>query len=262
MSINNEILQNLKLQEKPTSFKYDASNHITNNISNYALTYILIIFSILHDSITLQIAAMLISPFPKDLKAIVFNIINNNDPIYYISSLFLIILLYFIISLIIGFIKCKIYKITPNNNITQDFSYEKNFTNNKWILYFLTSCLISFSLCFYSSNFNNSSELVGIGIAITLLPALVVFGLSCGKDLCNIKDFNFNELSTNQITFNDISTGSGLIFIINLTTLILSLYLFHYYYKLTNNTKNIKKLFYNDKSLEDILNFIKNYNKP
>ena len=85
-------LSNLKFNKEPHTFGIKDDN-ILNDFANYLITYLFIIIAIINDDNNLLIAACLITPFPNDLKTAFYNISSNP---WYISYIFLIIVLYFL----------------------------------------------------------------------------------------------------------------------------------------------------------------------
>jgi len=253
-----ENLSKLKFNKEPHTFGIEDDN-ILNDFANYLITYLFIIIAIINDDNNLLIAACLITPFPNDLKTAFY---NNSSNLWYIWYIFCIIVLYFFISMIIGYLNGHIYRENryKNNNIEKFYQSNIIFnTDNHRIIYtILISVLISFSVCFYSANFsNNSGNNIGMGIALTLLPSLVISGYNYGKLIHSKQTSHLN--SNKEITKN-IAEGSGLFFLLNFLLYLLCLLLFYLFFNKNendNDNKQIENLFYFEKSLEEIFDELK-----
>ena len=212
------------------------------NLSYYCITYTLIFTAILTNSIELFIGGMLISPYAKHIKQLIFNILvigfeHITNPI--ISDLFFLILIpiiFFLISILFGYILNK----SGISDIENSFHYTDKINKNKNIrMYIISAAIISFAVCFYSSNTENNLELVGLGICITLLPALIISGYNYGRYLKYKKNSNNPNISKYKL----ISYGGLILYFINLFFLIFWLLIFYSIFNEYKKWKSMRNLF-------------------
>lgn len=271
-----ENLSNLEFNKRPHTFGREDKT-LLNDFANYLITYLFIIIGIMNDDNNLLIAACLITPFPNDLKTTFFNILEPDPSLtqkennIYIFFIIFIIALYFVISILFGLVSHKNKNKYSYTEIEDKFNINNLFAATNWYYTLLISAFISISVCFYSLNFsNNSGNNIGMGIALTLLPALVISGYNYGKIIQhnNIIEKN-NKINEHNINIDrdriyNIYKGAGFLFLLNFSLYIVFLSCCYIFFKIHNwnnrYDKNFKNLFYFEKSLEEIFNELKEDN--